>query len=86
MVNVDDITAYEDGEMDEDKQIEFFQRIINDGSVWRLQGSYGRQAMSYLESGLCELGEQRFTDYYGNTVPSKYDVKPGSKGAPLNTR
>lgn len=77
---------FEDGNLSESEEVAFFQKIINDGTVWKLQGSYGRQAMAYLEAGLCELGEQRFQDYYGNTVPSRYDVKPGTKGAPLNTR
>lgn len=85
-MNVDQIIRYESEGLEETEEIEFFQKIINDGSVWRLQGSYGRRAMDLLEAGLCELGEQRFTDYYGNVVPSRFDVKPGTKGAPLSTR
>ena len=55
--------------------------MINDGTAWRLQGSYGRTAMSLLESGDCILGEQGHHDYYGNYVPSRYEVKAGTKGS-----
>jgi len=86
MENINKIVDYEEGHLDSDEEIKMFQRMINDGSVWKLQGSYGRQAMQYLEAGLCELGEKGCYDYWGNYVPSKYEVKPGTKGAPLNTR
>lgn len=86
MSQVNDIIDYENGDYDETEEAKFFQKIINDGSVWKMQGSYGRQAMRLLEAGLCELGEKRFTDFWGNVVPSRFDVKPGTKGAPLSTR
>lgn len=70
----------------EEEQIEAIQGLINSGLAWRLEGSVGRLAMSYLEQGLCELGEVGYRDYWGNYVPSKYEVKPGTKGSPLSTR
>ena len=36
------IIAFESGELDEAVTIEMFQSLIDDGSVWKLQGSYGR--------------------------------------------
>lgn len=53
MPNVDSIVRYENGEMGEDEIIEFFQDMIVDGSVWKLQGHYGRTAASLIEAGLC---------------------------------
>jgi len=35
--------------------IDEIQRLINDGSVWKFEGSYGRYAMFLLESGACLL-------------------------------
>ena len=71
---------------DEIEHVKKYQEWINSGLAWRLEGAVGREAMSLLDAGLCELGEERHTDYWGNVVPSKYDVKPGTKGAPLETR
>lgn len=70
----------------EEDTIECIQGLINSGLAWKLEGSVGRLAMQYLEAGLCELGETSFRDYYGNKIPSKYEVKPGTKGSPLSTR
>lgn len=80
---IDRIETFDD---EEDGQIEAYQILINSGQVWHMSGTYGRQAMELLRCGLCELGEIRFKDAYGNTVPSRYDVKPGTTGASLATR
>lgn len=46
------IIAYESGEMSEEEMIEFFQRLVDTGLAWQLQGSYGRTAKALIESGL----------------------------------
>ena len=48
----DDIIMYEAGEMSEKEMIEFFQMLVWNGSVWSMQGSYGRQAQTLLNLGL----------------------------------
>lgn len=53
MVSFDRIDDYEAGKLDEQQSIELFQDLINDGIVWVLQGSYGRQAKAYIDAGLC---------------------------------
>jgi len=50
---VDNIIKYENGEMTEGEAVEFFQALINSGLVWKLQGHYGRTAVSLIEEGLC---------------------------------
>ena len=77
----DDIIAYEEGELDEESTIAMFQKAINSGLAWKLQGNYGRLAMDYINAGLCMLGEEGHRDYYGNYVPSRHEVKPGTKGS-----
>lgn len=53
MPNVDDIIAYEQGEMDDEQIVDFFQGMINSGVVWQLQGHYGRTAAALIEQGYC---------------------------------
>jgi hypothetical protein len=47
------IMEFESGEMDQDQIVEFFQHLIDTGTVWHLQGCYGRTAASLIESGYC---------------------------------
>lgn len=58
------------------------QRAINSG-MWGMQGSYGRSMMEAINAGYCLLGPEGkdYRDYYGNTIPSRNDVKPGTKGS-----
>lgn len=60
------------------------QELINTGMAWRFEGSVGRHAMDLLRGGACMLPKHRTVDAYGNTVPSRYDVKPGTPGSFLN--
>ena len=54
MNNLDFIMAYECGEITtEEELIAGFQAMIDDGSVWNLQGFYGRTAKDLIESGYC---------------------------------
>jgi hypothetical protein len=77
----DRLAAYESGKLTEDEMIKLFQEMINDGSVWRLQGSYIRTAFDLVDSGRCMLGEVGHDDYFGDYVPSRYEVRPGSPGS-----
>lgn len=38
----------------EDQIIEAWQRLIDTGLAWRLQGWFGRQAASLIEGGICQ--------------------------------
>jgi hypothetical protein len=57
------------------------QELIDDGMAWRLEGSVGRHAHDLIEQGYCTLGPTSRTDFYGNTVPSRTQVQPGSPGS-----
>jgi hypothetical protein len=48
------IMAYEAGELDDyDEVVNGFQHLIDSGTVWHLQGCYGRTAASLIEAGIC---------------------------------
>jgi hypothetical protein len=65
--------------------VERMQEMINDGTCWKMEGSSGRFAMQCLESGVCMLPLEPKYDYYGNRVPSRNDLKQGTKGTFLNS-
>ena len=46
------IMRYEGGEMSEEETIEFFQRLVDSGLAWSLQGHYGRAATTLIQRGL----------------------------------
>ena len=50
---IEQITRYENGNMTEEEIIIFFQELINSELAWKLQGHYGRTAMSLIEENLC---------------------------------
>ena len=56
------------------------QRAINAGH-WSMEGSCGRAMMAAINSGHCLLGPNAARDYWGNVIPSRDDVKEGTKGS-----
>ena len=69
MPDVDKIMKYENGEMDEDETVEFFQDLIDSGMIYHLQGSYGRMAQHLIQQGLCHRKGQTASD---KTAVSNY--------------
>ncbi len=57
------------------------QRMINSGMAWNMEGAYGRAAMGGIEEGVLMLGRYGRTDYWGSRVPSRTQVKAGTKGS-----
>ena len=61
------------------------QSMIDSGIVWQMEGTIGREAMSLLNSGACMLPKESKLDYYGNKIPSRYEVKRGTTGSYQNS-
>lgn len=81
MLTLSDINNIETEENVSD--VEYYQsiqRAINAGA-WSFQGSYGRAMMDAINAGKCLLGTKSARDYYGNTIPSRDEVKDGTKGS-----
>ena len=52
---IDKIIKYEEGEMNDEETIDFFQELINTGMAWTLQGHYGRTAQEFIYNGDCQI-------------------------------
>ena len=61
------------------------QELIDSGMAWKMEGSIGREAMYLLESGACMLPKVSHYDYYGNKIPSRDEIKKGTKGSFQNS-
>jgi hypothetical protein len=75
------MSEFYDEDQTPEEYIENMQELINTGMAWKLEGSVGRSAMDLIESGHCMLGEEGHRDYWGNYVPSRYEVQAGTKGS-----
>ena len=62
-------------------EIKRVQKLIDSGLAWKLEGSVGRHCMDMITAGYCMLGKESHKDYWGNKVPSRYEVKAGTKGS-----
>lgn len=61
-MNVDNIIAYESGELNDMQTLELFSELIATGSAWSLQGHYGRTASALIDRGLITTDGQ-ITEY-----------------------
>lgn len=80
MLTIEQITDYEQDELDEMGDALVLQTAINAGQ-WALQGSYGRSMMDAIKSGQCALGRDSAHDYWGNFIPSRDMVQAGTPGS-----
>lgn len=61
MPTVDQIIAYESGELDPQGTLILFGQLIASGQAWILQGSYGRAATAFIHTGL--IGDDGAVDW-----------------------
>ncbi len=51
----ENISAYENGSLDEEAVIKLFQHLVDDGQVWKLDAEYGKKAVELSEAGRITL-------------------------------
>jgi hypothetical protein len=49
---VDQLIAYEEGQITGDEEVAFFEHLVETGTCWQLQGHYQRVAATLIEAGL----------------------------------
>jgi hypothetical protein len=54
---VDQLIAYEEGEVTDDEEIALFQHLIETGTCWQLQGHYQRVGATLIEAGVIKPPE-----------------------------
>ena len=81
MSDLSALWRYAEGEAEPEEYRLAMQAIIDSGDCWMMDGSTGRAAMDMLWIGACVLPEVEHRDYWGNRVPSRHQVQPGSTGS-----
>ena len=61
MDTIDLMIAFEQGDLDDESVINLFQTLINDGTIDKLDGFYGRMAKRLVEAGYCIEPQQPAT-------------------------
>ena len=56
---VDQLIAYEEGQITQDEEVAFFKHLVETGACWQLQGHYQRVAATLIEAGLIKLPEEQ---------------------------
>jgi hypothetical protein len=81
MFDIEDVEIIEGAADTQEEYFDSIQRAINGLAAWRMQGSYGRAMMQAINDGYCLLGREHTRDYWGNRIPSRDEVKRGTKGS-----
>ena len=55
---VDQLIAYEEGQIPEDQEVAFFEHLVETGTCWQLSGHYQRVAATLIEAGLIKPPER----------------------------
>jgi hypothetical protein len=54
---VDQLIAYEEGQITQDEEVAFFEHLVETGVCWQLSGHYQRVAATLIEAGLIKPPE-----------------------------
>jgi hypothetical protein len=55
---VDQLIAYEEGQITHDEEVAFFEHLVETGVCWQLSGHYQRVGATLIEAGLIKPPEQ----------------------------
>jgi len=51
----ENVSAYENGRLDEEAVIKLFQHLVDNGQAWELDAKYGKKAVELAEAGRITL-------------------------------
>jgi hypothetical protein len=54
---VDQLIAYEEGQITQDEEVALFEHLVETGVCWQLSGHYQRVAATLIEAGLIKPPE-----------------------------
>lgn len=81
------IMAYEEGSLSRDDALDLFQKLVDTGMAWQLQGHYGRTAQRLIDAGYltpkgesCEPGVRDETRRGGRVHPVRDAQQWGDAG------
>ncbi len=57
---IGDIIAFENGELEDQEVVDLFQKLIDNGQAWTMQGMYGRTATILIDRGLCHVKGENY--------------------------
>lgn len=52
---IEQIIAYEQGDLGADETVDLFADLVKTGQAWSLQGHYGRTAQALIDHGYIDL-------------------------------
>ena len=55
---VDQLIAYEEGQVTQDEEVALFEHLVETGVCWQLSGHYQRVAATLIEAGLIKPAER----------------------------
>ena len=72
---ITDLTVEQITELQKQYGVTDTQEGINNGDIWKFEGSVGRFAADCIEGGVCMLPEETTYDYYGNRIMTREEAK-----------
>ena len=60
MSQLDQMVAWEQGELDTETTIHLFADLVKSGLAWTLQGTYGRTAKRFIDAGYISHRREKY--------------------------
>ena len=68
---VDEIIAFETEGLPPAREKRLFQRLVDTGQAFQLQGRFGRQASAMIKAGVIKLPKKTTFDAFGNRIMTR---------------
>ena len=63
------LVRFEQGRLSDNETVALFQRLIDSGDVWTLQGTFGRFAIWLIHEGKCAVSQKPSKCYRPKVTP-----------------